>query len=394
MMLDTSTERIHYLFTEDHRLLRETVRSWAQSRIAPHIDEWEDAEEFPRELFTELGSLGYLGLQYPEEYGGQGGDFAANLILCEELSRIGAESVSMGVAVHTGMAVPPILRFGTDEQKEWLLPDLVAGRKIAAIAISEPQGGSDVAGIQTRATRTDDGWVLHGHKTFITNGTRADLILVVARTGERPDGRPTFSLFLVDTSLPGVTRGHKLEKIGRRASDTAEVYFDTMRLSDKALLGEVGRGFHQLMWELEGERITSAATSVALGYHALDLALEYVKGRRQFGKRLADQQALRHNIADCAARLACARELVYSVAWHFQAGREPGADIAMAKLMAAQALGAAADYSLQLHGGYGYMSEYPIGRVWIDARVKRITAGTDEIMREIIANAVIGRVES
>jgi alkylation response protein AidB-like acyl-CoA dehydrogenase len=381
----------HYLFTDDHALLRESVRDWVRARVAPHIDEWERAGAFPREIFEELGRLGHLGLQYPVEYGGQGGDFVANVILCEELSRAGAEAVSTAVGVHTAMATSPILKFGTEAQRTAYLPDLLAGRKIAALAITEPGGGSDVAGITTRARRADDdGWVLRGAKTFVTNGARADVILTVARTDEA-EGHDSFSLFLVDGDLPGIVRGRPLEKLGRHASDTCEVTFEDVRLPASALLGQVGGGFRQIMWELVAERLVSAATSVALGYHALDLALEHIRNRRQFSTRIADFQAVRHTLADLATELAAARELTYFAIWRFQRGDDRVVETSMAKLAAAEAVNKMADYALQLHGGYGYMSEYPISRVWVDARVKRITAGTDEIQREIIARRVVGR---
>lgn len=380
------------LFTSDHELLRESVRGWVQRHVAPFVDEWEALGEFPADLFEQMGDQGFLGVQYPEEYGGQGGDFAANLVICEELSRVGAESLCMAVSVHTAMATPPILEYGTEEQRQRYLPDLLTGRKIAALGISEPDAGSDVAGIRTHARPADDGgWILDGAKTFITNGGRADVVLVIARTPSEAEDRKAFSLFLVDTSLPGFSRGRRLEKIGRHASDTCELGFESVRLPSEALLGQEGRGFQQIMWELDAERIVSAATSVSLGFHALELAITYVKDRRQFGKPLADLQAIRHNLADLWARLTAARELVYSTARRFQAGEERLAEIAMAKLVAAQSLADAADYALQVHGGYGYMREYPISRVWVDARVKRITAGTDEIQRELIARHLLGR---
>jgi alkylation response protein AidB-like acyl-CoA dehydrogenase len=383
--------RAHYLFREEHELLRESIRAWARRHVAPYIDEWEDEEGFPRRVFEELGSLGFLGLQYPEEYGGQGGDFASALVLCEELSRVGAEGVSSAVAVHTTMASPLLERFGTTAQKAQWLPELLSGVKIAALAITEPEGGSDVAGMRTTAERTRDGWRLHGAKTFITNGSRADAIMVIARTAPGDDRRRSFSLFLVDARLDGFSRGRTLRKIGRHASDTAELFFDSVDLPADALLGEEGQGFLQIMWELEAERIVSAATSVALGYHALDLAVAHVRQRRQFGRPIADFQAVRHELATLASSLAAARELTYATAWRFQSGLKPRAQVSMAKLVAATVLGQVTDYALQLHGGYGYMKEQAIGRVWIDARAKRITAGTDEIQREIIAREILGR---
>jgi alkylation response protein AidB-like acyl-CoA dehydrogenase len=384
----------HYLFTADHGALRESIRAWALRNVRPHIDVWEKAGEYPRQIFRELGRLGFLGLQYPEEYGGQGGDFISALILCEELSRCGAESVGMSVAVHTGMAVPPLLKFGSDEQKRRYLPGLVSGELMAALAISEPNAGSDVAGIETRARRDGAGWVLDGQKTFITNGERADLVLLIARTDGGDAGHGAFSLFLVDASAPGFKRGRRLEKIGRHASDTAELVFEGMRLPEDALLGEPGRGFYHIMWELDAERILSAATSVALGYHALELGLTYARGRQQFGSPLSDFQAIRHEFATLAAQLAAARELVYFAAYRFVRGDSPIPEVAMGKLFAADILNRIADYSLQVHGGYGYMAEYEIGRVWKDARVKRISAGTDEVQREIISRDLLGRPRS
>jgi alkylation response protein AidB-like acyl-CoA dehydrogenase len=391
-MTTTPGSRTHELFSPEHELLRESVRGWIQRHVAPFVDEWEAVGDFPAELFEQMGEQGFLGVQYPEEYGGQGGDFAANLVVCEELSRVGAESVCMAVSVHTAMATPPILEYGSEAQRRRYLPDLLAGRKVAALGISEPDAGSDVAGIRTRAVRAEDGgWILDGGKTFITNGRRAGVVLVIARTPSVAEHRQAFSLFLVDTSSAGFTRGRRLEKIGRHASDTCELSFDSVRLSADALLGEEGRGFQQIMWELDAERIVSAATSVSLGFHALELAIAYVKSRRQFGKPIAEFQAIRHNLADRWARLAAARELVYSTARRFQAGEQRLAEVAMAKLVAAEGLADAADYALQVHGGYGYMREYAISRVWVDARVKRITAGTDEIQRELIARHLLGR---
>lgn len=389
---DTGSSAPHYLFSAEHEHLREGIRDWAQRRIAPHIDTWERERDFPREIFEELGELGHLGLQYPVEYGGQGGDFAANIILCEELSRVGAESISTSVGVHTAMATSPILKFGNELQRNRFLPDLLLGRKIAALAITEPGGGSDVAGIRTRVQRLPDGgWQLDGSKTFITNGAKADVILTIARMPETADDAGAFSLFLVEGDSAGLVRGERLEKIGRHASDTCELTFDGVRLPEDALLGVPGRGFPQLMWELDAERLVSATSCVALGYHALDLALEYIRSRRQFGKAIADFQAVRHRLATLTAQLAAARELSYYAAWRFQQGEGRLVEVSMAKLVATQALGDMADYALQLHGGYGFMSEYPIGRVWIDARARRITAGTDEIQREIIARRIIGR---
>jgi alkylation response protein AidB-like acyl-CoA dehydrogenase len=393
MSVEVASGNAHYLFREEHDELRESVSRWVRDRVVPHIEEWDRAESLPDDIFEEMGELGFLGLQYPEEYGGQGGDFAANLVLCEELSGVGAEALGSSVGVHTAVAVAPVAQFGTDAQKKRWLPEFLSGKTLCSIAITEPDGGSDVAGMRSVAERTDDGWVLNGSKTFITNGSRAGVIFVIARTSAKDEEKPSFSLFLVEADRPGVSRGIPLEKIGRHASDTCELFFDQVKLPPEALLGEEGRGFHQIMWELDGERIVSAITSVALGYHALGLARDYVLERRQFGRRIADFQAIRHELANHAAALAAARELTHATAWRFQNGNVRLEEISMAKLVAANTLCEVADYALQVHGGYGYMKEQSIGRVWIDARAKRITAGTDEIQREIIARHLLGRPE-
>ena len=383
----------HYLFADEHHALRQSIRSWVGRAITPHIDEWEQQGNFPRSVFAELGDRGFLGLQYPEQYGGQGGDLVSAIILCEELSYVGAESVSMAVAVHTGMAVPPILRFGTESQRQRYLPGLISGHLVAALAISEPDAGSDVTAILTRATRyaASGGWILNGRKTFITNGDTADLVLVMARTADDGPAHARFSIFLVDASAPGFIRGRRLVKIGRLASDTSELVFEDLHLPADALVGEPGKGFQHLMWELDVERLFSAATSVALAYRALTIAVDYCHRRIQFGKPIADFQALRHHLADLASQLAAARELVYFSVWRFMREAGPVAEVAMAKLVAADVLNRTADYALQVHGGWGYIADYPISRIWKDARLKRISAGTDEIMREIIAKNLMGR---
>jgi alkylation response protein AidB-like acyl-CoA dehydrogenase len=393
MGVEMTSAGAHYLFSDEHEQLRESISRWVADRVVPNIEDWDRAETLPSDIYEEMGALGFLGLQYPEDYGGQGGDFAANLVLCEELSAVGAEALGSSVGVHTAVAVAPLAQFGTDEQKDRWLAEFLSGRTLCAIAITEPDGGSDVAGMRSVAERTADGWLLNGSKTFITNGARAGVIFVIARTSARDAERPAFSLFLVEADRPGVSRGLPLEKIGRHASDTCELFFDHVELPSDALLGEEGRGFHQIMWELDGERIVSAITSVALGYHALGIAKDYVLERRQFGRPIADFQAIRHELANHAAALAAARELTHATAWRFQNGHARLEEISMAKLVAANTLCEVADYALQVHGGYGYMREQSIGRVWIDARAKRITAGTDEIQREIIARHLLGRPE-
>ncbi|MBD0283033.1 MAG: acyl-CoA dehydrogenase family protein, partial [Thermoleophilaceae bacterium] len=250
---DHGARRRHFIFTEEHDELRGSIRSFVLRELAPHAEEWEEAT-FPDWVFRRMGELGFLGLSYPEEYGGQGGDYACNLVLAEEMTHARCGGLAMGVAVHTDMATPPILAFGTEQQKQDYLVPSIRGEKISCLGISEPDAGSDVAGIKTRAVRDEDGWVISGSKTFITNGHRADYIVLVTKTD--PDaGYDGFSLFLVDMDLPGVIREKRLEKLGMHASDTALLAFQDVRVPPEALLGQQGKGFYHIMWELQGERL-------------------------------------------------------------------------------------------------------------------------------------------
>jgi alkylation response protein AidB-like acyl-CoA dehydrogenase len=380
------------MFSEEHELFRDAVRKFVEKELAPHADEWEEAEGFPDSVFTRMGELGYLGLRFPEKYGGQGCDFLFSVVLAEELGRCGMGSIGMAVAVQSEMATPPIHKFGTEEQRmKYLLP-ANQGKKIACLGITEPNAGSDVAALQTTARRDGDHWVINGRKIFITNGVRADFITLVARTGEKK-GYKGFSLFLVDKGTPGFTVTRKLEKLGMRSSDTAELLFEDCRVPADALLGEEGKGFHHIMWELQGERIMGAANAVSRAQMTYELALKYAQQRVQFGKPLAHFQVTRHRLADMTTEIEAARHLIYYCAWQFQQGEYPVKEISMAKLFSAQMAARVADAALQIHGGYGYMMEYPVQRYWRDIRLSRIGGGTDEIMKEIIANEILGKMK-
>jgi acyl-CoA dehydrogenase len=382
----------HPMFTEEHELFRDAARKFVNKELAPHADEWEAAEGFPDSVFTRMGELGYLGLRFPEKYGGQDCDFLFSVVLAEELGRCGMGSIGMAVAVQSEMATPPIHKFGTEEQKMKYLVPANQGKKIACLGISEPNAGSDVAAIQTTARRDGDHWVINGRKIFITNGVRAHFITLVARTGEKR-GYKGFSLFLVDKGTPGFTVTRKLDKLGMRSSDTAELLFEDCRVPADALLGEEGKGFYHIMWELQGERIMGAANAVSRAQMAYELALKYSQERVQFGKPLAHFQVTRHRLADMATEIEAAKHLIYYCAWQFQQGEVPVKEISMAKLYSAQMSARVADAALQIHGGYGYMMEYPVQRFWRDIRLSRIGGGTDEIMKEIIANEVLGKMK-
>jgi alkylation response protein AidB-like acyl-CoA dehydrogenase len=382
---DHTARRRYDLFTDEHDDLRASIKRFVAAELTPHVEEWEDTG-FPDSVFASLGACGFLGLDKPEEYGGQGGDFLSELILCEELYYGANGGLAMGVGVQVDMAMPPILAFGTEEQKqEWAVP-AIAGEKLLCLGISEPDAGSDVAAIKTRAVRDGGDWVINGTKTYITNGIRADFIVLVTKTD--PDaGYDGFTLFLVDMDLPGVIRSKRLEKLGMHASDTALITFEDVRVPGSAVLGEVGKGFQQIMWELQGERLSGCAGNIAAAQRAFDLTLEYVKTRETFGKPLGRHQALRHRVAEMAIKLEAGRELTYATARRMIAGEYPVREVSMAKVFTCRAANEVADECIQLHGGAGYMKEYGIERLWRDIRLCRIGGGTDEIMLEVVGKS-------
>jgi alkylation response protein AidB-like acyl-CoA dehydrogenase len=401
---DFATHRKHFIFTDEHEQLRESIRRFVINELQPHAEEWEETT-FPDWVFERMGELGFLGLDKPEEYGGQGGDYYTALVLAEELVHAHCGGLGMGIAVQTDMAMPPILKFGTEEQKrEWLVP-AIQGKKILCLGISEPDAGSDVAGIKTRAVADGDEYVINGSKTFITNGHRAHGIVLVTKTDPDAGCRITraardhatpdaeraphegFTLLLVPMDLPGVIREKRLEKLGMHASDTALLAFQDVRVPASAVLGQMGKGFYHIMWELQGERLIGAAGSVAGAQHVFDRTLQYAKERTAFGRAIGHFQVIRHKFAEMATKIETARQMVYTTAWRFQNGEYPVREITMAKLYAARIAVEVADECIQIHGGNGYMKEYGIERSWRDLRLNRIGAGTDEIMLDVIGRS-------
>jgi alkylation response protein AidB-like acyl-CoA dehydrogenase len=389
---DHAAPRRHFIFTEEHEALRESIHAYVTREIAPHAEEWEETT-FPDSVFHRMGELGFLGLSMPESYGGQGGDYFCNIVLAEELSHGGSGGTSMGVIVQTDMVMPPILQFGTEEQKQRYLVPSIRGERIGCLGITEPDAGSDVKGIRTRAVRERSGdegrgdeWVINGAKTYITNGHRADYIVLVTKTD--PDaGYDGFSLFLVDMDAPGVVREKKLDKLGMHASDTALLAFDDVRVPADAVLGQVGKGFYHIMWELQGERLIGAAGAVAGAQRAFDRTLAYALERKAFGREIGHFQVIRHKFAAMATKIEACRQMVYATAWRVANGEYPVREISMAKLHASQMCCEIADECLQIHGGAGYMREYKIERAWRDLRLNRIGAGTDEIMLDVIGRS-------
>ena len=383
---DFGAKQRHFIFTDEHEQLRESIRSFALKEIAPHAEEWEETT-FPDSIFARMGELGFLGLDKPEAYGGQGGDYYSALVLAEEIVHGQSGGLAMGLAVQTDMAMPPILAFGTEEQKqEWVVP-AIKGTKILSLGITEPDAGSDVSGIKTRAVRQPDGdYVINGAKTYITNGHRSDVIVLVTKTD--PDaGYDGFTLFLVPMDAPGVIREKRLSKLGMHSSDTALLAFQDVRVPESAVLGQVGKGFYHIMWELQGERLIGAAGCVAGAQRCFDQTLQYAKERTAFGKQIGKFQVIRHKFAEMATKIETARQLTYMTAWRFNNGEYPVREISMAKLHAARVAVEVADECIQIHGGAGYMKEYGVERVWRDMRLNRIGAGTDEIMLDVIGRS-------
>ena len=374
-------------FTVEHEELRQSIRKFVETELAPHAEEWEAEAYFADWVFPRMGELGYLGLHYPVEYGGQGGDYFASVVLSEEMARSRCGGLGMAVGVQTDMATPPVLKFGTEEQKQNYLVPAIKGEKVACLGITEPNAGSDVQNVQTWAKPDGDDWIINGSKIFITNGIRADFITLVVRT-DRGRGFEGVTLFLVDCNTPGFIRSRKLEKVGMLASDTAELAFEDMRVPGNAVLGEVGQGFYNIMWELQGERMIGAAGAIAGAQLTFDATLEYAKQREAFGKPIGHQQVIKHMLVDMATKIELAREYNYSIAKRFGEGEYPVKEISMAKLVSGQVAHEIADTAMQIWGGAGYMADNPVQRAWRDTRLIRIGAGTDEIMKEVIGKSL------
>jgi citronellyl-CoA dehydrogenase len=388
---DHAGARKHLLFSDEHDQLRDSMKAWVQKECFPHRMEWEE-NYWPSSILKRAGDLGYLGLCYPEEYGGQGGDYFYSLVRAECMSYSGCGGLNMGFAVHTDMATPPIHLLGSEELKQRYLPPSLAGERISCLGITEPGAGSDVAGIRTTAIRDGDEYVINGSKTFITNAPRAHYIVLVTKTD--PDkGHDGITLFVVDlrdeegNHVPGFSVSAELEKMGMHASDTGEIAFEDVRVPAENMLGEEGKGFYHISWELQGERLVAAAGCVAGCERMFERTLEYAMEREQFGRPIGRFQAIRHKFAEMSTQIEAAKQFVYSTAWRFANGEYPVREISQAKLFASRVICDVADECIQIHGGYGYMKEYEIERAYRDARLNRIGAGTDEIMLEVIGRS-------
>jgi alkylation response protein AidB-like acyl-CoA dehydrogenase len=371
-------------FTDEHRLFRESVAEFCRREIAPNLERWREQHLIDREVWLAAGRQDFLGLSMPTELGGTGlDDFRFNQVLGEELA---AASVAVNSALMLAVDVvsPYLLELTTEEQRERYTPDFCAGRLIPAIGMTEPQAGSDLAGLRTRAVRDGEGWLLNGTKTFITNGTAADLVVLAARTGEE---RKDVSIFLVEGDAEGFTRGAPLKKVGQHEADTAELFFEDVRLPAEALLGEQNRGFAYMMERLPQERLSVAIASVANAASLFAETLEYVRERRAFGQPIGSFQSSRFLVAELDTELDVTEAFVDRCVEAHGRGELSAVDAAKAKWWSAEVQNRVLDACVQLHGGYGFMDEYRVARAWADARVTKIYAGTNEIMKDVIGRS-------
>ena len=375
-----------FRLSEEHEALRQTVREFAREVVAPVIADHYERHAFPYEIVREMGRMGLFGLPFPEEYGGMGGDYFALCLAIEELARVDS-SVAITLEAAVSLGAMPIFRFGTEEQKKQWLPKLVTGEALAAFGLTEPGAGSDAAGTATRAVLDGDHWVINGSKAFITNsGTDITaLITVMAVTGEREDGSKELSTIIVPSGTPGLTVAPGYSKVGWCASDTHELTFDDCRVPAENLLGERGRGFAQFLRILDEGRIAIAALAVGLAQGCVDESLRYAKERHAFGRPIGDFQAIQFKIADMELRAHTARLAYYDAAARMLAGEEFKRQAAIAKLYASECAVDNARQATQIHGGYGFMNEFPVARFWRDAKILEIGEGTSEVQRMIIA---------
>ncbi len=372
-------------FTKEHEMVRRSVRDFVNKEINPFLDEWEEKGSAPlHDLFKKMGALGFLGIRYDPKYGGEGLDYWYELAVMEEFGHIQGFGLPIAIGVQTHMATPAIHEFGSEYLKETYLKPAIAGEMVTAIAVTEPGAGSDVGAIVTTAEKDGDSYVINGSKTFITNGPQADYLTLLARTSDDP-GYHCFSLFVVPTDLPGFKISRKLDKLGIRSSDTAELFFDNMRIPAENLIGREGEGFIYQMKQFQHERFSAMPLSYIAARDMIDITVEYIRKRIVFGKPLIKKQVLRHRLADWLTEIECMRHLTYHVTKMKAAGLDATREISMGKLFGSRLLRKVADGCLQMHGGMGFMNEMLISRYYRDARIIAIGAGADEVMSDVIA---------
>jgi citronellyl-CoA dehydrogenase len=371
-------------FSEEHEMLRRTIRDFVNKEINPNVDEWEETTAPLHDLFKKLGKLGLLGIRYDQKYGGQELDYWYETVFLEELGHIQSMGVAMGIAVQTNMATLAISEYGSEYLKETYLKPAIMGDVVTAIAVTEPDAGSDVAGLRTSAKKDGDFYIINGSKTFITNGVKADYVTLLARTSEDA-GYHSFSLFVVPTDLPGFVVSKKLDKVGMRSSDTAELFFDDLKIPAKNLIGKEGEGFIYQMRQFQHERFAVLPLAYIALRDMVDMTVEYIQQRIVFGRPLSKKQVLRHRIADWLTDIECLKQLSYHIVRMKMEGVDVTKEVSMGKLFAGRISRTIADGCIQMFGGMGLMNETPISRYWRDCRLTSIGGGADEVMSDVIA---------
>jgi len=372
------------IFKEEHRILRESLRRFIKNEIAPYVDQWEEEKEIPKSLYKKMGAMGYLGIRYPKEYGGSEGDIFMTIVFAEELARSRSCGLACAVTSHTDMGSPHLAREGNENQKKIYLPPIIRGEKLCAIVVTEPDAGSDVGGIKTIARKDGDNYILNGSKTFITNGYQADILFVAAKTSTEK-GHRGISMFIVEKDTPGFSV-RKLNKMGWLASDTGELNFENCRIPRENLLGEENRGFYYIMRNFQDERLVISAICVSKAQQGMEDTIAYAQQRQTFGKPLSQQQVIRHKLADMAVQIEAGQQLVYHAARMYAWGLDWSKEISICKAFCGEMVNRVAYDCLQIHGGFGYMKEYPIERMYRDVRVWSIGGGATEVMKNDIAN--------
>lgn len=373
--------------SEDQEALRQHIRAFVEEEIKPVALQYDESQEFPTEIFKKLGELGYLGIVMPPELGGAGLGYMEYAIVVEEVAR-GCPAIALGVAAHNGLCTSHIYRFGSDELRQKYVTRLATGSTMGAWGLTEPSAGSDAGGTKTTAVRDGDDWILNGSKNFITHGNVGDICVVMAVT-DQSAGKRGISAFAIDKSMPGFYGSKKENKLGMRCSDTASLTFDNVRVPGSHLIGNPGEGFIQALQILDGGRISIAALSVGLAQGAFEAALKYSVEREQFGKRLADQQAIQFKLAKMSMDIQASRDLTYRAAWLRDLGRPFGREASQAKLFASEVAVHTAEEAIQIHGGYGYVKEYPVEKYWRDSKLLTIGEGTSEIQKMVIARSLL-----
>ena len=378
---------------EEVLLFRKTIEAFAKKEVENYYERWEKDRAIPRELWNKMGEAGLLCVDLPEQYGGLGAPLEFSSVIIEEFSRLGYNSISVNLTVHSNIIAHYILNAGTEEQKNYYLPKMATGELVSAIAMSEPGAGSDLQGIKTTAIKnpTTNQYVINGSKTFISNGQSFDFAVVVTKTNLAVPASKGTTLFIIDADYEGVVKGKQLNKIGLHSADTSEIFFEDVNVPAKQILGEIDHGFIILMEELPRERVTLAAGALGAMQGALDLTIKYINEREAFGKPLSNLQVIRHKIAEMATEVRLNRAFINECLVKLETNKLTTAEGSMAKLAATEAQGRVVDGCLQLFGGYGYMEEYPISRAYADARIQRIYGGASEIMKEIISKDLLGK---